>query len=144
MKTLRLCSMNVKGFADVRPVVCHPGAVPKSLPLLDVSDVLCCAPIAAGDVGPDHALAVALRLKALADPARIRLMSMVLSRADTGVCTCDLAPAVELSEATVSHHLRVLREAGLVVGTRRGTNTWYRPRTDALAALAQVLDPTCC
>ena len=115
--------------------------MPKALPLLDVSDVLCCAPIAAGDMDPGHALEVALRLKALADPTRVRLMSMVLARAGTGVCPCDLAPAVELSEATVSHHLRVLREAGLVVGTRKGTNTWYRPRTDALAALAQVLDP---
>jgi DNA-binding transcriptional ArsR family regulator len=91
----------------------------------------------------DTALEVALRLKALADPVRVQLMSLVLSEA-SGCCTCDLAPAVGVSEPTVSHHLKVLREAGLVEGTKVGTNVYYRANRDALGALCRVIDPTCC
>ena len=64
--------------------------------------------------------------------------------ADEGRCTCDLAPAVGVSEPTVSHHLKVLREAGLVEGTKSGTNVYYRANRDALGALCRVIDPTCC
>ena len=118
--------------------------MPKTLPVLDVSEPVCCAPLASGVMSADDALAVALRLKALADPVRVQLMSMLLAEAETGACTCDLAPAVGLSEATVSHHLKQLREAGLVEGSRQGTNVWYRPQPDALGALVRVLDPGCC
>jgi DNA-binding transcriptional ArsR family regulator len=117
--------------------------MPKALPLLDVSDPVCCAPLAAGAMSDRDALEVALRLKALADPVRVRLMSLVLA-AESGACTCDLAPAVGLTEATVSHHLKQLREAGLVVGTKAGTNVWYRADRDALTALCRVIDPSCC
>ena len=117
--------------------------MPKALPVLDTSDPVCCAPIAAGVMASDDALGIALRLKALGDPVRVQLMSMLLAEPETGVCTCDLAPAVELSEATVSHHLKQLREAGLVEGTRKGTNVYYRPQPDALEALCRVLDPRC-
>ncbi len=71
-------------------------------------------------------------------------MSILLAHAETGVCTCDLAPAVALSEATVSHHLKQLRDAGLVEGTRKGTNVFYRAQLDALGALCRVIDPACC
>lgn len=118
--------------------------MPKALPVLDTTAPLCCAPLAFGVMDAGDALAVALRLKALADPVRVQLMSMLIAEATTGVCTCDLAPSVGLSEATVSHHMRVLREAGLVEGTKKGTNTWYRPQPQALAALVKVLDPACC
>jgi DNA-binding transcriptional ArsR family regulator len=118
--------------------------MPKALPVLDITGPVCCPPLAAGVMDAEHALQVALRLKALADPVRVQLMSMVLAGAEAGVCTCDLAPAVSLSEATVSHHMKVLRGAGLVEGTRKGTNTFYRPQRAALAALVDVLDPSCC
>ena len=118
--------------------------MPKALPVLDVSAPVCCSPIAAGVVSDDDALEIALRLKALADPVRVQLLSLLLAERDTGVCTCDLAPAVGLSEATVSHHLKQLREAGLVEGTKKGTNTFYRPLLDGLGALCRVIDPTCC
>jgi DNA-binding transcriptional ArsR family regulator len=118
--------------------------MPKALPVLDTTDPVCCANLAAGPLGAEEALALALRLKALADPVRVQLLSRILAEPDTGVCTCDLAPAVGVSEATVSHHLKQLRDAGLVVGARKGTNVYYRPRTDALSALCKVLDPTCC
>lgn len=118
--------------------------MPKALPALDTTAPVCCATLASGPMGADDALAIALRLKALADPVRVQLMSLVLASADTGACTCDLAPAVGVSEATVSHHLRQLRDAGLVEGTRKGTNVFYRPKPDALGALCRVIDPTCC
>ncbi|HUR51781.1 MAG TPA: Rv2640c family ArsR-like transcriptional regulator [Mycobacteriales bacterium] len=117
--------------------------MPKTLPVLDVSAPVCCAPLAAGAMSPDTALEVALRLKALADPVRVQLMSLVLAD-DEGRCTCDLAPAVGVSEPTVSHHLKQLREAGLVEGTKVGTNVFYRASRPALGALCRVIDPSCC
>ena len=117
--------------------------MPKALPVLDVSSPVCCAPLAAGAMSADTALEVALRLKAIADPVRVRLLSLVLA-AENGSCTCDLAPAVGVTEATVSHHLKLLREAGLVEGTKVGTNVYYRANRDSLAALCRVIDPSCC
>jgi len=117
--------------------------MPKALPVLDVSAPVCCAPLAAGAMSPDAALEVALRLKALADPIRVQLLSLVLSE-ENGCCTCDLAPAVGLSEPTVSHHLKQLREAGLVEGTKVGTNVYYRGNRPALSALCRIIDPSCC
>jgi len=117
--------------------------MPKALPVLDVSAPVCCAPLAAGAMSPDAALEVALRLKALADPIRVQLLSLVLSE-ENGCCTCDLAPAVGLSEPTGSHHLKQLREAGLVEGTKVGTNVYYRGNRPALSALCRIIDPSCC
>ena len=118
--------------------------MPKALPVLDTTAPVCCAPLAAGVIAADDALAIALRLKALADPVRVQVMSMLLAAPEDGCCTCDLAPVVGLSEATVSHHLKQLRDAGLVEGTRKGTNVFYRPQTAALGALCRVIDPACC
>lgn len=117
------------------------GSVPKALPVLDTTAPLCCAPVAAAPMGEAAALEVALRLKAVADPVRVRLLSLLLAGEES--CTCDLAPAVGLSEPTVSHHLAQLRKAGLVQSERRGINVYYRPRRDALTALSRVLDPCC-
>ncbi|MCW2544738.1 MAG: ArsR family transcriptional regulator [Frankiales bacterium] len=117
---------------------------PRALPVIDTSDPVRCAPLASGSLDAADALQIAVRLKALADPARVQLMSILLADKEAGVCTCDLAPAVGLSEATVSHHLKQLREAGLVEGTRKGTNVYYRPDAEALGALCRIIDPTCC
>jgi DNA-binding transcriptional ArsR family regulator len=117
--------------------------MPKALPVIDTSAPICCSPVAAAPMDADAALEVAVRLKALADPIRIQLMSLLLASAD--VCTCDLAPAVGLTEATVSHHLSVLKKAGLITeGERRGMNVYYRARRESLGALIRVLDPDCC
>lgn len=118
--------------------------MPKTLPELDVSGPLDGCSIASGALRGEAALHVALRLKALADPVRILIVSMLLAAGDAGGCTCDLAPAVGLSEATVSHHLRQLREAGFVVGTRDGANVRYRAQPLALSALCRAIDPDCC
>jgi len=118
--------------------------MPKTLPVLDVTSPIHCSPLAAGALDNEAALGVALRLKALSDPARVRLMSLLLASPHCEACTCDLAPALGLSEATVSHHLKSLREAGLVRAERRGAWVFYRPVREALGALVKVLDPNCC
>jgi DNA-binding transcriptional ArsR family regulator len=117
--------------------------VPKALPAIDTSAPICCSPVAAAPMSEADALEVALRLKAIADPVRVRLLSLLLAAEE--VCTCELAPAVGVSEATVSHHLAVLKRAGLISdGQRRGMNVYYRARRDALGALCRVIDPNCC
>lgn len=118
--------------------------MPKTLPALDVSGVLACPPMSAGALGPEAALHVALRLKALADPVRVRILSLLMAADDAGICTRDLAPAVGLTEGTVSHHLRLLRESGFVEGTRDGAGVFYRAAPLALSALVRVIDPDCC
>jgi ArsR family transcriptional regulator, arsenate/arsenite/antimonite-responsive transcriptional repressor len=120
------------------------GCMPKTLPVIDISSPVCCAPVAAGPVDDDAALEVALRLKALADPARVKLMSLLLSAPTGEENGGDLAATVGLTESTVSHHLSQLRRAGLVESDRRGMNVFHRARRDALVALCGVLDPNCC
>ncbi|WP_249645478.1 Rv2640c family ArsR-like transcriptional regulator [Nocardia sputi] len=118
--------------------------MPKTLPVIDMSAPVCCPPVAAGPVDENAALEVALRLKAIADPVRVRLLSLLLTSSSGAENGGDLAAAVGLSESTVSHHLGQLRKAGLVESERRGMNTLHRSRRDALAALCVVLDPNCC
>ncbi|MFI7188101.1 Rv2640c family ArsR-like transcriptional regulator [Nocardia nova] len=118
--------------------------MPKALPVIDMSAPVCCAPVAAGPVDDTAALEVALRLKALADPVRVKLMSLLLASPGTGENGGDLASAVGLSESTVSHHLSQLRKAGLVDSERAGMNVVHHGKRDALAALCVVLDPNCC
>ncbi|MET7768390.1 Rv2640c family ArsR-like transcriptional regulator [Nocardia sp. NPDC005366] len=118
--------------------------MPKALPVIDMSAPVCCSPVAAAPIDDNAALEVALRLKALADPVRVKLMSLLLTSPKQGENGGDLAAAVTLSESTVSHHLGQLRKAGLVESERRGMNTFHRARRDALSALCLVLDPNCC
>ncbi|MCX5044712.1 metalloregulator ArsR/SmtB family transcription factor [Aldersonia sp. NBC_00410] len=118
--------------------------MPKTLPVVDMSAPVCCAPVAAGPIDDGAALEVALRLKAIADPTRVKLMSMLLTTPAEELTTGDLATALTLSESTVSHHLGQLRNAGLLTSERRGMNVYHQPRRDALSALCVVLDPNCC
>jgi DNA-binding transcriptional ArsR family regulator len=118
--------------------------MPKTLPMVDISTPVCCAPVAAGPMDDAAALQVALRLKALADPVRVRIMSLLFSSSAGMENSGELAGVLALSESTVSHHLTQLRRAGLVESERRGMNVYHRPHADALAALCAVLDPNCC
>ena len=118
--------------------------MPKALPIIDISAPVCCAPVAAGPMSDEAALEVALRLKALADPARVKIMSLLFSSPAGAENSGDLATALGLTESTVSHHLGQLRKAGLVESDRRGMNVYHRPHRDALGALCAVLDPNCC
>ncbi|RJO70978.1 ArsR family transcriptional regulator [Nocardia panacis] len=115
--------------------------MPKTLPVLDVSAPIRCAPVAAAPVDDRSALEVALRLKALADPVRVKLMSLLLAGRERAINTRDLAATLALSESTVSHHLGQLRGAGLVSSARDGMSVRHAARRDALSALSSVLDP---
>ena len=118
--------------------------MPKTLPTVDMSAPVCCAPVAAGPMSDDDALQVALRLKALADPARVKIMSLLFTSRAGEANSGELAAALDLTESTVSHHLSQLRRAGLVESDRRGMNVYHRPHRDAVTALCAVLDPRCC
>jgi DNA-binding transcriptional ArsR family regulator len=118
--------------------------MPKSLPVIDTTGPVCCAPVGAGPVSDDDALQIALRLKALADPARVKIVSYLLSAGDGEESSGQLAAVVGLSESTISHHLTQLRKAGLVVSERRGMNVFHRIHSEALMALCAALDPGCC
>lgn len=120
------------------------GLMPKALPVLDVTAPICCAPVSATPISDDDALQLALRLKALADPVRVKLLSLLLTAPDAEMCTGDLAVPLNVAESTVSHHLAQLRKAGMVESTRHGMSVCHRVRRDSLDALRAVLDPNCC
>jgi ArsR family transcriptional regulator len=122
----------------------HTAFVPKTLPTIDMSSPVCCAPVAAGPMSDQDALEVALRLKALADPARVKIMSLLFSSSAGEQNSGELAALLGLTESTVSHHLAQLRRAGFVESDRRGMNVYHRPGRDAVGALCVVLDPNCC
>lgn len=102
----------------------------------------CCAPLAEAPLSEADAEVLAGRLKAVADPARLRVLSLLLAAPAGEACTCDLVEPLGLSQPTVTHHLRRLAEAGLVTGDRRGRWTYYRAEPAALEALRSVLDVT--
>ena len=81
---------------------------------------------------------VATLLKALGDPVRVRLMSLVLSHDGGEACVCDLLPAFDLSQPTISHHLKILHETGLLNREKRGVWVYYQARPEALAALGSL------
>ncbi|MFI7210493.1 ArsR/SmtB family transcription factor [Micromonospora maritima] len=110
----------------------------QALPVVGPDPVACCPPIAVRPMDTDQAAVVAPMFKALGDPVRLRLMSMIASVPE--ICVCDLTPAFDLSGPTISHHLKVLREAGLVDSERRGTWVWYRVRPDAFRQLGALLE----
>ncbi|HEX5970000.1 MAG TPA: metalloregulator ArsR/SmtB family transcription factor [Intrasporangium sp.] len=107
-------------------------------PATPPSAAACCAPLVEGALTQDQAETLAPLLKALADPVRLRLMSMLASR-DDEVCVCDLNDAFDLSQPTISHHLKVLHQAGLIDRDKRGVWVYYRARLDALSSLASVI-----
>ncbi|POX60587.1 transcriptional regulator [Streptomyces sp. Ru62] len=103
----------------------------------DDQSAACCPGLVSAPLGEDQATELAKIFKALGDPVRLRLLSLIASRAGGEVCVCDLTPAFELSQPTISHHLKLLRQAGLIDCERRGTwvHYWVLPGTlDRLAA----------
>ncbi|MEV3860663.1 metalloregulator ArsR/SmtB family transcription factor [Streptomyces sp. NPDC050095] len=98
----------------------------------------CCPALLTTPLDEDRAADLAKVFKALGDPVRLRLLSMIASRAGGEVCVCDLTPAFDLSQPTISHHLKLLKQAGLIDSERRGTWVYYRllpQMTDRLAAV---------
>lgn len=118
--------------------------MPKPLPVIDPvpSAAACCAPLTDAPLSTDQAEELAVRLKAIAEPTRLRLISLLLASPGLEACTCDLTEPLGLTQPTVTHHLRTLTRAGLIVPERRvGNFTYYRAVPDALAGLAGVLAP---
>ena len=109
------------------------------LVLTPAESAACCSPLSAQPLTMEQAEQVAPLLKALADPVRLRLMSLVSSRAGGEACACDLNDAFELSQPTISHHMKVLYEAGLVDREKRGVWVYYRARVQALSAIGALI-----
>jgi ArsR family transcriptional regulator len=102
-----------------------------------VEDDLCCASLVDAPLSESEAVELARILAALGDPVRLRLLSLVAG--DAEVCSCDLEGPLDRSQPTVSHHTRILAEAGLIVGERRGRWTWWKVVPERLAALRHAL-----
>jgi ArsR family transcriptional regulator len=119
---------------------CQYRRMSKSLLVSTPADtVACCSPLSREPLSQPQAEQVAPLLKALADPVRLRLMSLVASHEGGEACVCDLNDAFALSQPTISHHLKVLHEVGLLAREKRGVWVYYRARTDALADLAALI-----
>ena len=113
------------------------------LPLIQPDAALaCCTPLARKPMTTDQAEQVSGLLKAIADPVRLRLMSMVLSHEGGEACVCDLTPAFDLSQPTISHHLKVLHEAGLLDREKRGVWVYYKARPAAMTAMTSLFATT--
>jgi len=102
----------------------------------------CCAPVTAGGLHDDQAAELAAVFKVLADPARLRLLSMVAAAEAGEACACDLVEPVGRSQPTVSHHLSTLVDAGLLTRQKRGKWAWYRVVPERLDAVRAALAPT--
>ncbi|GAA1838481.1 ArsR/SmtB family transcription factor [Agromyces salentinus] len=109
------------------------------LNVTDISSAACCAPLEREPLGADEAVALANTMKALADPTRLRLLSIVAASADGEACVCDLIEPVGLSQPTVSHHLKILTNAGFLTRSKRGTWAYYRLVPGALGRVGDVL-----
>ncbi len=112
-------------------------ASPTLLPITDVT--ACCSPITREAMPADQAEILARKLKALADPTRLRLLSIVAAAEGEEACVCDLTEPVGLSQPTVSHHLKILTEAGYLSRSQRGTWAYYRLVPGSLDAVSQLL-----
>jgi ArsR family transcriptional regulator, arsenate/arsenite/antimonite-responsive transcriptional repressor len=100
----------------------------------------CCAPMMQGPLGEADAERLAAAFKVLADPVRLRLLSMIAAR-DGETCACELVGALERSQPTISHHLAVLHDAGLLAREKRGRWVWYRTVPATIAGLRDALAP---
>src|SRR5579863_926301 len=122
---------------------CQYRRMSKSLPLLDpAGTAACCPPLSAEPLSQAQAEQVAPLLKALAEPVRLRLMSLIASYPGGEACVCDLTGAFDLTQPTISHHLKVLHDSGLLDREKRGVWVYYRARTQALASLGALMADT--
>lgn len=99
----------------------------------------CCSPMVREPLGEASAAEMARMFKALSDPVRLRLLSLIASYEGGEACVCDLTGTFDVSQPTISHHLKVLRDAGLVGSERRGTWVYYRVMPESLSRLSGLL-----
>jgi len=115
-----------------------PSSTLIEIPLIEQLDA-CCAPLTEAAISAEDAEVAARVFKALSDPARVRLLSMIAAGDPTGTCVCDMNATIDLSQPTVSHHLKVMLDAGLLERERRGSWAYYRLRPGVLGRLASIL-----
>ena len=113
----------------------------KSTAMPVMETVECCASVLAAPLGVDDAAELARGFNALADPVRLRLLSMLAAAPAGEICVCDFVGPLGKTQGTISHHLKILGEAGLVHGDRRGKWVWYSLDRDRLAALKAAIEP---
>jgi ArsR family transcriptional regulator, arsenate/arsenite/antimonite-responsive transcriptional repressor len=133
-----MCRLTLSPDIGVCQYVCVSKSVIELPLVLPDSALACCAPLAREPMTADQAEQVSGLLKAIADPVRLRLMSMVLSHQGGEACVCDLTPAFDLSQPTISHHLKVLHEAGLLDREKRGVWVYYKAKPEAMTAMTSL------
>jgi len=117
-------------------------SVPSSLPLIQPDDLAaCCSPVTGGVVSDESAETLARMFKALGDPSRVKLLSMIAAEPEGEACICDMTEPVGLSQPTVSYHMKLLVGAGLATREQRGKWAYYRVVPSGLRALASALAP---
>jgi ArsR family transcriptional regulator len=117
-----------------------PSSPAAELPVAqDAPAAACCPPLTAGELSVEDSVAMAAMFKALGDPVRLRLFARIAAHAGGEACVCDIQD-VGVSQPTVSHHLRKLREAGLLTSERRGTWVYYAVAPAVVAAMSAMLD----
>ena len=128
--------MSASDIAGARIDVVQFGQMSDSLTVMP-----CCPPISGGELSADEAEQLASTLKAVADPARIRLLSLIDAQPTGEACVCHLTEPLGLGQPTVSHHLKVLEDAGFLTHQRRGRWVYYRAVPAALAAVREAFAP---
>ena len=112
----------------------------KQAAMVQVIQAVCCPSVLASPLGAEETADMAQGFSALADPARLRILSILAAAPEGEVCVCDFVGPVGKSQPTISHHLKILGEAGLVHGDRRGKWVWYSLDRERLARLRAALD----
>jgi ArsR family transcriptional regulator, arsenate/arsenite/antimonite-responsive transcriptional repressor len=128
------------GYMSITSTTASPAASPTASPTTSAV-VACCSPLTAGALDTEAAETLARMFKALGDPARVRLLSLIAASDGGEACICDLTAPVALSQPTVSHHMRLLAEAGLVSREQRGKWAYFRVVNQTLNAISQALQP---
>jgi ArsR family transcriptional regulator, arsenate/arsenite/antimonite-responsive transcriptional repressor len=135
--------MFVNVFIDTYRYSVYDGPMSTTLlPMIQPEAAACCTPLTSEAIDAERADELAKKLKALADPTRLRLVSIVAASEDREACVCDLIEPVGLGQSTVSHHLKILMEAGFLTRSKRGTWAYYKLVPGALGELSQLLDVT--
>ena len=114
----------------------------KLLPVIEAGQGQCCAPLACEPLPEAGADELAALFKAVADPVRLRLLSLIACHEGGESCVCDLLDAFDMTAPSVSYHLKILREAGLISSERRGTCVYYRVNPEVMARMSAVLAPS--